>query len=73
MNSTNHQAQTQSRIASIILEVIISELGGSHQPGDVEAKVNLYNGIYAKCQMEDLLTDAEPYLKVLRGAFLSHD
>ena len=71
MNDQNHHAQTQSRIASIIVERVIDNLGGSHTLGDVERKVKLYNSLHSAFGNEGLLEDAEPYLKPLRASFLN--
>ena len=61
MNHANHHAQTQSRIASIIVQVVVEHLGGTHQLGQVEAKVRLYNDLRASFKAEGLLAEAESY------------
>lgn len=70
VNQENHKVQTQSRIATIIMQAVIEQLGGDHQLGQVQTKVELYNTMHAKFRNEGLLADAEPYLKTLRGSFL---
>ena len=55
MNDQNHHVETQSRIASIIVERVIDNLGGSHTLGDVERKVKLYNSLHTAFRNEGLL------------------